>query len=211
MAKGIYLFFLFNYLIRFLFGRAFRGPGLWSRRAYLFGFYSVELSEDPHLCSGRAYLLGLYFVELSEDPPCVLVELVYLVELMCIHMASAADEGDPGVGRFTSDQKEMFAGVSGVTITTYTMVAFAGRRSDESQKVMEAIAGREWGLLLLDEVHVVPAQMFRKVLRGPASLNTPTPRICVEHVQSRIYMHACLQVACCDCFRTGDGTGHVRE
>ena len=36
--------------------------------------------------------------------------------------------------RFTSDQKEQFAGVSGVTITTYTMVSFSGRRSEESQK-----------------------------------------------------------------------------
>ena len=43
------------------------------------------------------------------------------------------------------------------------MVSFSGRRSEESQKVMEEIASREWGLLLLDEVHVVPAQMFRKV------------------------------------------------
>ena len=31
-------------------------------------------------------------------------------------------------------------------------------------QVMEEIQGREWGLLLLDEVHVVPAQMFRKVI-----------------------------------------------
>jgi hypothetical protein len=30
-------------------------------------------------------------------------------------------------------------------------------------QVMEAIRSREWGLLLLDEVHVVPAAMFRKV------------------------------------------------
>lgn len=29
---------------------------------------------------------------------------------------------------------------------------------------MEAIRGREWGLMLLDEVHVVPAAMFRKVI-----------------------------------------------
>ena len=65
--------------------------------------------------------------------------------------------------RFTSDQKETFTGVSGLTITTYTMIAFTGRRSEESARVMEQIAGREWGLLLLDEVHVVPAQMFRKV------------------------------------------------
>jgi DNA excision repair protein ERCC-3 len=30
-------------------------------------------------------------------------------------------------------------------------------------QVMDELASREWGLLLLDEVHVVPAQMFRKV------------------------------------------------
>ncbi|KAK9915560.1 hypothetical protein WJX75_000745 [Coccomyxa subellipsoidea] len=71
---------------------------------------------------------------------------------------------DHQISRFTSDQKELFAGVSGVTITTYTMVSYSGRRSEESAKVMEEIASREWGLLLLDEVHVVPAQMFRKVI-----------------------------------------------
>ncbi len=43
--------------------------------------------------------------------------------------------------RFTSDQKEQFAGVSGVTITTYTMVSFSGRRSEESQKVACDIEG----------------------------------------------------------------------
>lgn len=30
-------------------------------------------------------------------------------------------------------------------------------------QIMEAITRQEWGLLLMDEVHVVPAQMFRKV------------------------------------------------
>ena len=29
---------------------------------------------------------------------------------------------------------------------------------------MRAIRGREWGLLLMDEVHVVPAKMFRRVI-----------------------------------------------
>lgn len=30
--------------------------------------------------------------------------------------------------------------------------------------VFAEIQNREWGLVLLDEVHVVPANMFRKVL-----------------------------------------------
>lgn len=71
-------------------------------------------------------------------------------------------QGDQ-VSRFTSDQKELFSTVSGVTVTTYTMISFSGKRSELSEKVMSEIKNREWGLLLLDEVHVVPALMFRKV------------------------------------------------
>jgi DNA excision repair protein ERCC-3 len=71
---------------------------------------------------------------------------------------------DQHVARFTADARESWSGPAGVTVTTYTMVAFSGRRSDEAAKVMEAIAGREWGLLILDEVHVVPAAMFRRVV-----------------------------------------------
>ena len=38
-------------------------------------------------------------------------------------------------GRFTSDQKEAFTSSAGVTITTYTMISYSGRRSEESAKV----------------------------------------------------------------------------
>lgn len=71
---------------------------------------------------------------------------------------------DDQISRFTSDNKEEFSGVSGITVTTFTMIAFSGKRSRESEEVMARIRQREWGLLLLDEVHVVPAQMFRKVI-----------------------------------------------
>ncbi|XP_050228218.1 general transcription and DNA repair factor IIH helicase subunit XPB1 [Mercurialis annua] len=66
--------------------------------------------------------------------------------------------------RFTSDSKERFHGNAGVVVTTYNMVAFGGKRSEESEKIIEEIRNREWGLLLMDEVHVVPAHMFRKVI-----------------------------------------------
>ena len=66
---------------------------------------------------------------------------------------------DHQVARFTATQREWFKGDSGVCITTYTMVAFTGRRSEESERIMQDIMGREWGVILLDEVHVVPAQV----------------------------------------------------
>ncbi|KAK4488301.1 hypothetical protein RD792_004057 [Penstemon davidsonii] len=65
---------------------------------------------------------------------------------------------------FTSHSKERIRGNAGVVITTYNMIASDGERSKESENIMEEIRNREWGLLLMDEVHVVPADMFRKVI-----------------------------------------------
>ncbi|KAI8055267.1 putative DNA repair helicase RAD25 [Syncephalis plumigaleata] len=70
---------------------------------------------------------------------------------------------------FTADQKERFAGDAGIVISTYSMVANTRQRSYESAKMMEFIKSREWGFLLLDEVHVVPAQMFRQVISTVAT------------------------------------------
>ncbi|KAJ8329467.1 DNA repair helicase RAD25, variant 3 [Batrachochytrium dendrobatidis] len=67
------------------------------------------------------------------------------------------------VAKFTSGSKEKFVGPAGVMISTYTMITYSGKRAYDAQKLMEFIQSREWGLLILDEVHVVPAEMFRKV------------------------------------------------
>jgi DNA excision repair protein ERCC-3 len=57
-----------------------------------------------------------------------------------------------------------FAGDSGIVVSTYSMVANTHNRSHESKKMMEFLTSREWGIILLDEVHVVPAAMFRRVV-----------------------------------------------
>jgi DNA excision repair protein ERCC-3 len=44
------------------------------------------------------------------------------------------------------------------------MVANTHNRSHESKKMMDFLTSREWGFILLDEVHVVPANMFRRVV-----------------------------------------------
>jgi DNA excision repair protein ERCC-3 len=57
-----------------------------------------------------------------------------------------------------------FAGESGIVVSTYSMVANTHNRSHESKKMMDFLTSREWGFILLDEVHVVPAAMFRRVV-----------------------------------------------
>ena len=68
------------------------------------------------------------------------------------------------VSLFTAEVKEDLHPDCGVLITTYHMVSFGGQRSLDGERLIEAVKDREWGLMLLDEVHVVPAQTFRRVL-----------------------------------------------
>ena len=68
--------------------------------------------------------------------------------------------------RFSSDHNkkeiELDKDEAHIVITTYSMM---GQGSSEStMKFLDFMKSVEWGLLLLDEVQVVPATMFRKVL-----------------------------------------------
>ncbi|KKA26590.1 hypothetical protein TD95_005176 [Thielaviopsis punctulata] len=72
---------------------------------------------------------------------------------------------DPdSIAVFSSDSKSVFTGNTGIIVTTYSMVTNTRERAHESAKMMKFLQNREWGLMLLDEVHVVPANMFRRVV-----------------------------------------------
>ncbi|KAI9762190.1 MAG: transcription factor TFIIH complex ERCC-3 subunit [Candelina submexicana] len=70
---------------------------------------------------------------------------------------------------FTSDYKEKFPGNTGIIISTYSMVTQTQKRSHDSARMMDWLQSREWGLMILDEVHVVPASIFRKVTHSIAT------------------------------------------
>lgn len=70
---------------------------------------------------------------------------------------------------FTADHKQPFERDTGIVVSTYSMVTQTRGRSYDSQKMMDFLTSREWGLMILDEVHVVPANIFRKVATSVAS------------------------------------------
>ena len=41
------------------------------------------------------------------------------------------------------------------------MLAFPGKRSAKAQRMIDFISSKEWGLMILDEVQTVPAEMVR--------------------------------------------------
>lgn len=56
------------------------------------------------------------------------------------------------------------ADLGGVLVTTYNMLSHSNKRSGYSSHVVSLIEDTEWGLVILDEVHVVPANTFRAVI-----------------------------------------------
>lgn len=76
-------------------------------------------------------------------------------------MWSTAD--DNAICRFTHEAKDKPIGAK-ILITTYSMITLTTKRSFETEKVMDWLKDQEWGLMLLDEVHTIPAKMFRRVL-----------------------------------------------
>ncbi|TPX76400.1 hypothetical protein CcCBS67573_g02337 [Chytriomyces confervae] len=77
--------------------------------------------------------------------------------------------GEHRICKFTSENRIPFEGESGIVVTTYTMITHSGKRAWDTARMIEFINKREWGLLILDEVHVVPANVFRKVLTNVAT------------------------------------------
>jgi len=80
--------------------------------------------------------------------------------------------------RFTRDNADAVESLTGpcVCVTTYSMIAYTGRRTNVAARMMKWLSSQEWGMILLDgtafilfdftraEVHTIPAKMFRRVL-----------------------------------------------
>ena len=71
---------------------------------------------------------------------------------------------DDMICRFTSDAKDRPHAGSSIVISTYSMMGHTMKRSYEAEKLMEWLRGQEWGMIVLDEVHTIPAKQFRRVL-----------------------------------------------
>ena len=103
--------------------------------------------------------------------------------VMCINNASVMQWRDEflnwttiskdSIKIFTSQNKDMLPPINRpgvknqacICISTYSMMCHGGKRSASGEEMIRAIGEREWGCMILDEVHVAPADMFQKVLQ----------------------------------------------
>ena len=70
--------------------------------------------------------------------------------------------------RFTSNQKDPlwnFKKEAGILITSFTMLSFTGKRSAEVEKALEQLREVDWGLMVIDEVQLLPAKTFSEIIK----------------------------------------------
>ena len=73
-------------------------------------------------------------------------------------------QGSPVVAFTSKDATNMFdPSIAGVVISTYFMISFSQPRNSVVAQQMDKIKAIDWGLLIMDEVQMVPANQFRRV------------------------------------------------
>ncbi|KAF8696084.1 hypothetical protein HU200_036972 [Digitaria exilis] len=122
-----------------------------------------EKSLSKMFGNGRARS-GIIVLPCGAGKSLVGVSAACRIKKSCLCLATNAVSVDQWAFQFKLWSTIKDDHISRFTLTTYNMVAFGGKRSEDSEKIIEEIRNREWGLLLMDEVHVVPAHMFRKVI-----------------------------------------------
>jgi len=65
--------------------------------------------------------------------------------------------------QFTSNAKEKPTNTS-ILITTHWMITYGQKRTYEREQTMKWLQDQEWGIMVLEEVHTIPAKIFRHVL-----------------------------------------------
>lgn len=116
-------------------------------------------------CGSGKTLVGITAISTIKKSAIVLCTSAVSVEQWKKALLQFTTIKNSQIVRFTSDKKEWLEDVeAGIMITTYSMLSFTGKRSLESQRIITKISDHEWGIMVMDEVHVVPAQMFRKTV-----------------------------------------------
>ena len=126
-------------------------------------------------CGAGKTLVGITAICTMKKSTLILCTSGIAVEQWRSQLLQFSTIKESDICRFTADRKEMIYTNQNnntadeefapkILITTYSMLSFSGKRSHDAKKIVEQIEKNIWGNLMLDEVHVVPALMFRKVL-----------------------------------------------
>eukprot|EP00172_Hildenbrandia_rubra_P000208 Plantae.Rhodophyta-Hildenbrandia_rubra.ctg10942.p1 GENE.Plantae.Rhodophyta-Hildenbrandia_rubra.ctg10942~~Plantae.Rhodophyta-Hildenbrandia_rubra.ctg10942.p1 ORF type:complete len:486 (+),score=43.84 Plantae.Rhodophyta-Hildenbrandia_rubra.ctg10942:119-1459(+) len=115
-------------------------------------------------CGAGKSLVGVTAACTIRKPVLCLCTSAVSVEQWRYQFALWSTMKPENIARFVATSSTTKSFIGDVAISTYSMICHSGDRATETKKLLDDVGSREWGLLLLDEVHVVPANVFRKVI-----------------------------------------------
>ena len=83
----------------------------------------------------------------------------------------SGEKGKKVICRFTSNKSKRdtlikFNEEPGILITSYTMISSNKKRNEEVQKALDILEKVDWGLMIIDEVQLLPAGTFSNIIKN---------------------------------------------
>ncbi|AFP65559.1 DNA repair helicase (nucleomorph) [Chroomonas mesostigmatica CCMP1168] len=116
-------------------------------------------------CGAGKTIVGITAVTIVKKTALIVCNSTVSVEQWKKQFIKWSNISPKKIKGFVSGQYQKISDLSAdIIITTYSMISFSGQRAKLSASLLNEIKSREWGIVILDEVHIVPATIFRKVL-----------------------------------------------
>ena len=117
-------------------------------------------------CGAGKTLVGITACATVNKSCIMFANTAVSVHQWCMQVRHWGKINDKRIVEFSATHKQELPPINEacILVTTYHMLAHRGKRSKDAQSVIDNINQREWGLVILDEVHVAPARMFRRCM-----------------------------------------------
>ena len=107
-------------------------------------------------CGAGKTIVGIAAMELLETNTLIVSTNVAAVHQWIDELLDKTTLTEEEIGEYTGDRKE----IKPITVATYQILVWRASREEDFPH-FELFRSRNWGLIIYDEVHLVPAPMFR--------------------------------------------------
>jgi DNA repair helicase Rad25 len=115
-------------------------------------------------CGAGKTLTSILVANVIKKPILVVCSTIIAAEQFSKEFLSFTSLMASRTGMFAGAKKWPYNGPSGVLFTTYTMLVENKNRTADSKRMSQFIDKTQWGLVILDEVHQVPANNYAKAI-----------------------------------------------
>ncbi|OAD67161.1 hypothetical protein PHYBLDRAFT_87772, partial [Phycomyces blakesleeanus NRRL 1555(-)] len=115
-------------------------------------------------CGAGKSLTSILIAAAIKKPVLVVCSTIIAAEQFCNEFLRFTTLMASKTGMFAGAKKWPFNGPSGVLFTTYTMLVDNKNRASDSKRMANFVHSTDWGVIILDEVHQVPASGYSKAI-----------------------------------------------